>query len=143
MNNCGQNGKELVLPSLVKDYKAGLDWAGNSGKLIANLLFKPDAIGEKFTVYSGHGLTWDNVAKIYENLIGLKVKYTDEQEFLNFIAPSFGDNNWWKWGWIYDRKFNRDIDCSKILKVTNLSQSDFTSIEDGIKIELKNLGIKI
>ena len=141
--NNAQSGEELVLPSMVKDYSAGLDWAGNSGKLIAHLLFKPEAIGEAFTVYSGHNLTWDNIAKIYEKLIGLKVKYTDEKEFLDYNAHSLSANQWWKWGWFYDRKFNRDIDCSKILSVTKLSQSDFTPIEDGIKIELKNLGIEI
>jgi hypothetical protein len=41
-----EKGKEFLMPLNVKDMKAGLDWAGNSGKLIANLLFKPEALGE-------------------------------------------------------------------------------------------------
>ncbi|MBE6668152.1 MAG: hypothetical protein E7607_07590 [Ruminococcaceae bacterium] len=53
-----ERNQEMLMPETVKDYTAGLDWAGNSGKLIANLLFKPEALGEAFTVYSGHGLTW-------------------------------------------------------------------------------------
>ena len=32
------------------------------------------------------------------------------------------------------------IDNTKILKATGLKKEDFTSIEDGIKIELKNVG---
>ena len=39
-------GKPLLLPSFAKGLGAGIDWSGNSGKLIANLLFKNEAIGE-------------------------------------------------------------------------------------------------
>ena len=46
-------GKELLLPESVRLYHAGIDWAGNSGKLIANLLFKPDALRQAVTIYSG------------------------------------------------------------------------------------------
>ncbi len=44
------------------------------------------------------------------------------------------------WIWSCDRVFNRDIDPSKILRVTELSEKDFTTVEDGIKHELKKLG---
>lgn len=130
---------ELVMPSFARDYSAGLDWAGNSGKLIANLLFKPDAIGETFTIYSGHGLTWGEVAQAYSNTTGVKVRWGDEQEFLdknptlNPEAPS-----WWTYK--YDRRFNRDIDASKVLRVTGLTAKDFETVEEGIKRELKKLG---
>ena len=36
-------------------------------------------------------------------------------------------------------KWNRDVDCSKILRVTKLSQKDFTSVEEGIRRELEKL----
>ena len=38
--------------------------------------------------------------------------------------------------WIYDRKFNRQIDASKILRVTGLGKDDFRSVEEGIRREL-------
>ena len=44
--------------------------------------------------------------------------------------------------WIYDRKFNRDVDCTKILSVTGLKQTDFATVQEGICEELKILNWK-
>lgn len=134
-----EEGKTLLLPKTVKDFRAGVDWAGNSGKLIANLLFKKDALGETFTIYSGHNATWGQVAQIYEQLIGLKVSWCEESEFLENRKEwlsAFPRECMWK----YDRAFNRDIDCSKVLRVTGLSKDSFASLQDGIARELRNLG---
>lgn len=136
--NYAKSGKEMRLPSFVKDYSAGIDWAGNSGKLIANLLFKTDAIGEAFTVYSGHNLTWGEVAERYSKLTGVKIRWCSEEEYI-YYNPQIKNQ---KWMWKYDRKFNRDIDCSKILRVTGLSKQDFVLIEEGIRQELKNIEIE-
>ena len=131
-------GVELPMPDLVKDYSAGLDWAGNSGKLMANLLFKPDAIGETFTVYSGHGMTWGEVAEAYSRVTGVKIRWCSEEEYLNGhsgVLSTYPRQCMWE----YDRRYNRDIDCSKILRVTGLSHSDFCSVEDGIRREIAKL----
>ena len=44
------------------------------------------------------------------------------------------------WIWSCDRIGGRDIDSSKILRVTGLSEKDLTTVDDGIKHELKKLG---
>jgi len=129
-------GTELLLPRLVKDYGAGLDWAGNSGKLIANLLFKPEALGETFTISSGQNLTWGQVAGIYQRLIGLKVRWCGEDEYLT-VRPTLNTEPSQRWAYRYDRRFDRDIDCTKVLKTTGLTTGDFASIEDGIRKELE------
>jgi hypothetical protein len=41
--------------------------------------------------------------------------------------------------WKYDRKFDRQIDASKVLAVTELSQRDFASIREGLAIELERI----
>ena len=127
-------GEELLLPQYACNYSAGLDWAGNSGKLIANLLFKTDALGETFTIYSGHGLTWGEVVEAYRNTIGLKVRWCEEKEYLENNLNHNNDRYW------YDRRFNRDIDCTKVLRATGLTKQDFLSVEEGIKQELIKLG---
>ena len=132
-----RRNEEMILPSFVKDYSAGLDWAGNSGKLIAHLLFKKNAIGEAFTVYSGHGLTWGEVAEKYSKLTGAKIRWCSEEEYVCNNKKIAND----PWMWKYDRRFNRDIDCSKILRVTGLSQKDFASVEEGIKHELEKINM--
>lgn len=129
-------GKEMLLPEMVKDFSAGLDWSGNTGKLIANLLFKPHTIGETYTIYSGHGMTWGQVAALYENLIGLKVRWCSEEEYLN-IHKAVRSVPVMTWAWYHDRRYNRDIDCTKVLEATGLTSADFASLEDGIRYELQ------
>ena len=132
-------GEELLLPEFVRNYSAGLDWAGNSGKLIANLLLKPDVIGETYTIYSGHGLTWGEVAQAYERVIGLKVRWCTEEEYLA-KNPRILEKYSTRWGYIHDRRYNRDIDCSKVLRATGLTEKDFASVEEGIRREVAKLG---
>ena len=127
-------GISMPLPHFVKDFSAGMDWAGNSGKLIANLLFKPDAMGEAFTIYSGHGLTWGQLADIYTELTGAKFHWTDTAEYEAFEYKTQGRDAWM---WLYDRNFDRTIDNSKVLRVTGLSANDFTSVKDGLWHEIQ------
>ena len=129
-------GEEMVLPAMVKDFTAGIDWAGNSGKLIANLLFKEHTFGQTYTIYSGHGMTWDEVAGDYAALTGLKVRWTENlDEFYKALPRITPDTYIWK----YDRAFNRDVDASRVLAATGLSQADFKSVREGIAIELEKI----
>lgn len=129
-----ESGEELLMPESARNLGAGLDWAGNSGKLIANLLFKPETYGEAYTVSSGNNLTWGEVTDIYAEILGLNVRWCSEEEYED-ANPSLRGGD--KWRWIYDRKFDRRVDNSKILKATGLNGDDFTSLADGIKIELE------
>ncbi|MBR4864760.1 MAG: NAD-dependent epimerase/dehydratase family protein [Oscillospiraceae bacterium] len=133
-----KDGEVLLLPEMVKDFTAGFDWSGNSGKLIANLLFKKAAVGECFSVYSGHGMTWGQVAELYNKLIGLQVRWCSEEEYLDFHT-AVKEKEILTWAWYLDRRYNRDIDCSKILGVTGLDKTDFATIEEGLKAELRRL----
>ena len=128
-------GKEILLPKETKNLTAGLDWAGNSGKLIANLLLKEKAFGEAFTISSAQNLTWGEVADIYAELSGAKFNWVDTERYIEEY-PWLKDDPWIL---KYDRLFDRKIDNSKILKVTELKKEDFTSIRDGIKYELEKI----
>ena len=127
-----KSGKTILLPKAAKNLTAGLDWAGNSGKLIANLLFKKECFGEAYTVSSGQNLTWGEVADIYTRLTGVKFRWAETEEFVSTGHGGYILN--------YDRLYDRAVDNTKILKATGLKKEDFTSIEDGIKIELNNIG---
>lgn len=130
--DAAKSDKTILLPEAAKNLTAGLDWAGNSGKLIANLLFKKECFGEAYTVSSGQNLTWGEVADIYTRLTGVKFRWAETEEYVNTGHGGYI--------LIYDRLYDRAVDNTKILKATGLNKEDFTSIEDGIKIELKNLG---
>ncbi len=123
-----KRGEKLPLSIKAKNLTAGLDWAGNSGKLIANLLFKKECLGEDYIISTVQGLTWGEVAEIYTEYLGTEFEWSD------FDYPHE------EWGWHYDRAYDRQIDNSKVLKATGLSREDFKSIKEGIYIELKKLG---
>lgn len=128
-------GKPLYMPNDAKNLTAGLDWAGNSGKLIANLLFKDAARGEAFTVSTAQGLTWAEIADIYTELLGLDVLWVDREAYIE-KNPRLMPGEWAHYMYVYDRVYDRAIDNSKILRVTGLEKSDFKSIYDGIRYEL-------
>ena len=130
--DAARSGKTVILPEAAKNLTAGLDWAGNSGKLIANLLFKKECLGEAYTVSSGQNLTWGEVADIYTRLTGVRFRWAETEEYVNTGHGGYI--------LIYDRLYDRAVDNTKILKATGLKKDDFTSIEDGIKIELKHIG---
>lgn len=133
--DCAENGRAVLLPEPMKNLTAGLDWAGNSGKLIAHLLFKQNTMKRCFTVSSAQNLKWCDIADIYSKLLGVRFEWVDLDEVIK-LSPNLQRD---RWILKYDRLFDRVIDNSAILNVTGLSRNDFTSIEDGIKIELTNL----
>lgn len=133
-----ESDRETVLPESVKNLHAGVDWAGNSGKLIANLLFKKKALGETFNIYSGHGMTWGEVADAYCDVFGIKIRWGTDEEYKDTI-PTIRTARVHRWMWKYDRKFDRQIDASKVLSVTGLSQSDFASVREGLCTELERI----
>lgn len=125
------SGETVPLPITAKNLTAGLDWAGNSGKLIANLLFKPHTFRQAYTVSSGQNLTWEECAKLYNELMGLKYEWVSDEEYMkqtdyyNYFAL------------LYDRFFDRKIDNSKILQATGLTKSDFTPVKEGLIMEFE------
>lgn len=128
--NAAKTGTPVYLPACTRSLTAGLDWAGNSGKLIANLLWKPGAFREAFTVSSAQNLQWNDVANIYTELVGTHF------EWVELESPLLKKGN--PWMLKYDRMYDREIDNSKILRVTGLEPEDFTPIRKGIQIELEN-----
>jgi len=130
------SGEELILPENAKNLTAGLDWAKNSGKLLANLLFKPETFGECYTISSAQNLAWGEIADMYSEIAGLKVRWVDEETFLKH--PMF-ELQHKIWGYFYDRAYDRKIDNTKVLKATGLKKEDFFPIKEGIKTEIEKL----
>lgn len=126
------NGETIFLPLATKNLTAALDWAGNSGKLIAHLLGNKKAFGEAFTVSTAQNLTWGEVADIYAELAGAKFEWVSTEEYLN-TREDLKKNPWIL---KYDRMFDRRIDSSKIMTVTGLKKEDFAPIKEGVKTEI-------
>lgn len=130
---CAKRGEKVLLPKAAKNLVAGLDWAGNSGKLIANVLLCDNTKGEAYTVSSAQNLTWGEVAALYTELIGTEFEWVGTEEYSEYRHGTREI----PWSLKYDRLFSREIDNSKILKATGLKKENFLPIKEGIKIELE------
>lgn len=73
------------------------------------------------------------MAEAYSGLTGLQVDWVDTED----LYPGQPQAAAGSWILKYDRLFNRVIDNTKVLQATGLSQADFVSIKEGIRIELE------
>lgn len=126
-------GEEMLLPAACRDLTAGLDWAGNTGKIIARLLLRDGTQRQAYTVSSAQNRTWGEVADFYTNVVGTKFRWVDTETYLQHdeqIAKK-------RWILLYDRLYDRTIDNRKVLQATGLTSADFLPVEEGLRIELE------
>lgn len=130
-----KNKEKIVLPIGAKNLTAGIDWAGNSGKLMGKLLMNENAMGEAFTISTAQNLTWGEVADIYNEVFGVEIEWVSMEDFIKY-GP---DLSWNKWGLKYDRMLDRYVDASKVLSVTGTKKEDFKSIKDALTYEIEKI----
>ncbi len=129
------SGRPMLLPLAAKQLTAGLDWAGNTGRLIANLLFKPHTLGQAYTITSAPELTWGQVADIYTKLLGVRFEWVDTKTYMEH----YGIRGAAAWILTCDRLFDRCVDNTRVLQATGLTKADFAGIEEGLRIELARI----
>lgn len=128
-----KRGEVLTMPAEARYLTAGLDWAGNTGKLLAHLLFKPHTFRQAYTVSSAQNLTWGQVADIYTELIGTRFRWVDTDTYVKLNPTN-------PYGLYCDRLYDRAVDNRKVLEATGLTAADFLPIREGVIRELKKLG---
>ena len=124
--------KPMLVPEEAKEVIAGFSFSGNVGKQIAHLIGKKDAMGEAFTLGGGERLTWGEIARAFEEHLGCEFVWVDADTFLNNTSPGkigayYGLHN--------DRLLNRDVDISKVMRVTGLTYSDLLPTLEAVKRE--------
>ena len=127
-------GEIMYQPEICRHNVAGLEWAGNTGKMIANLLFKEECMGQTYMLSTGHSMTWEDVANVYEELLGVKVEWIGTEEYLEKTKKG-------RIPLLFDRGYDRKTDNTKILEATGLKPEDFTPFKEGVRIELEKLGV--
>lgn len=130
-----RSGKPIMLPKQALDVQATMTWAGDVAKMIAGLLFNPQAYGEAFSICTAEHHTWGEVAELYREFMGLEYVAVDKEVYLNFFENKIGARRQLE----YDRLFNRVMDNSKILRVTGLKQEEFTPLRVALKREIDRL----
>ena len=118
----------VVMPMEMLGKQAAITWGRDAAMLIARLVLNEDAIGEDFIISSGEHVTWADIANVYKDVLGLKLKTASLDEYCRLCN---------RYQVLYDRMFDRRVDNSKILKVTATSPSEFTSLREGLSCELR------
>ena len=129
-------GKTLYLPEICREKTAGIEWAGNTGKLLSGLLFRKECLGQTYLLSTGHSMTWETVAQVYGELLGLKYAWIPMEEY---AARGLRCGQ----ALTYDRAYDRRADNRKVLAATGLTAADFTPFKEGIRQELRTLGVQI
>jgi nucleoside-diphosphate-sugar epimerase len=130
-----KNKEKIILPQDAKNIVAGIDWAGNTGRLIGKLLMNEKALGETFTISSGPNITWGDFADIYSEVLGADISWGSMDEFIKY-GP---DMRWNKWGLKYDRMLERSVDVSKVMRVTGTKKEDFKPIKEALAYEFNKI----
>ena len=128
-------GKKVVLPEKAKNLHPALIWSGDVAKMISRLLLNQKAFGETFTICNGEHNTWDKIAELYREYVGLDYEFIDTEKFLEIYKNH--KNEYRKY--VYDRFYNRDCDPTKILEATGIKREELTPLAEGLKKELSTL----
>lgn len=134
-------GKKILLPREAMNVEASMTWAGDTGKMLAGLMFNDRAYREIFTLSTAEHHPWSYVAECYSELIGAQFELCDRETFLKVKTPD-GDIFWGTvWQLDFDRLFNRVIDNSKVLEVTGMKQEELMPLKEGLSRELSAIDL--
>lgn len=128
-------GLPIVLPKAALSVQAAMNWAGDTAKMFAGLLFNPAALQECFTLGSGEHHTWGEIAAYYHDIIGLDYVAAETDDYLAILGGHDGA----RYQLFYDRLFDRVVDNTKILRVAGLKQADLIPLRCGLEKELTAL----
>ncbi len=125
-------GKTVVLPAEAMDKEATLSWGGDVARMLARLLFCPDAYGDDFNVATGEHHTWREIAAYYNELCPFRYIEVPAEDYLDIIAAGA---DWAKYQLLYARMFTRITDNTKILHITGMNQSQLKPLREGLAHE--------
>lgn len=128
-------GKTVVLPQSAMNKQATMSWAGDVAKMFSSIILNPKAYKQTYNVSTSEHMTWEEIAKIYQEIGGLKYVTVDDQTFLEILGGSV----YVKQQLLYDRCFDRIVDNNKILSLSGLSQKDLMPLKEGLKREFENI----
>lgn len=120
-------GGTIILPEEMLNKITTMTWAGDVAEVIANLVLNKKAYGEDFNVASSEYHTWSEVADIYRDILGLKLKTVSIKEYITATQSEYQLR--------FDRMFNRRVDNHKVVNVTKYKK--FKRLNEGLRQELE------
>lgn len=121
-------GKTLVFPRTIAQKRTTLTYAEDVAVAIKELIGNPEALGETFHITTAESITWKDVCDEYASVLqgqlnkNMKVYYMETEDAFYEV--------WNKYQIMYDCKYDRLFDNSKINRVTN-GKMKYTKFSDG------------
>lgn len=120
--------KPIIFPQEMTEKQATMTWAGDVGRMLAQLVLNEAAFGETYTAATAEHHTWGEILAYYRSILNMRVTLVPLAAYQSAIGR--------RWQIRYDRMFDRVVDNTKILNATGMKQSDLMPLYDGLRIEL-------
>ena len=118
-------GGSTVLPEGMWTLPATLVYGKDVALMISRLVDNEKALAQSFNVVTEDAKTWQEISSVYNKVFGLHVsKIISNEEYIKLTGQSRT---------MVDRLLPRIFDNSHMLEVTGLKNSDFHSLEEGLK----------
>ena len=127
-------GKTVVLPESAMQKEATMSWAGDVAKMIAAIVLNPKAFGQTYNVSTAEHMKWADVAKIYQEIGGLKYITVDDKTYVEILGFAYARQQL-----LYDRCYDRIVDNSKVLALADMKQEELMLLKDGLKREFEKI----
>lgn len=121
------SGKKIVFDKEMLNKKTSLTYGYDVAKRIVALIGNEKTMGEIYQIAAEEVYTWKDVLNVYSDILKengyiLKIQYIDNIEERNFNIPRYQV--------IYDRKYDRVFDCTKIKEITGIKE--YTDLKNGL-----------
>lgn len=136
-------GKKIVLPKEAMDKTTTLVWAEDVARMIAGLMFRPEAKREVYNIATAETMTWGEVLSCYNELFGLEAHLCDTDAYFKMLcsnATNPNSINQKRFLLYYDRLYNRSVDNQKVLQAAGMKQSELMPMRKGLALSVgKNI----
>ncbi len=120
-------GKPIVFSDDIATKRTTLTYGGDVASIMIKLIGNKKAYGEIFHIASFQSVLWEDILKLYINVIEKKTGIRPEvYKIGNAIIPNASE-----FQYKYDRLFNRTFDSTKVLNIIG-EDYEFMEIEEGL-----------
>lgn len=127
-------GKTIVLPKDIAEKKTALTWGPDVAGALVKLMGNEKAYGETFQIVTNQSLTWQEIFRIYSDVIERK---TGRIPKIKYIENSLSLQSVWNpYQIIYDRVYNRTFDSRKLEEA--IGKFEYTDMYEGLERCLSN-----
>lgn len=120
-------GLPVVMPKAMRSCETTMTYGGDVARMIAGIVGNEKAYGEDFNLSTSEHRSWNYVADVYAEAVGLEVADCSIEDYNMIVGCTEA---------VADRLSDRILDNAKILSVTGMVQGSLMTMADGLRHEL-------